>query len=378
MPGYLIVSPQDWCDMWVSKHWIAHELSKRAPVLFAAPPRRVGLLGVPRLETVRPGLTAFQPVVRFRGQARLFGHRPYMVQLRRAMARLGISDPVVLNFDPRQWYFSLPELGRGVKLYYCVDPVDPSLEPAEAERLERRLCGLSHGVVAISELYARRLAGLQAGARVDVLGHGFDAEAAGKASGTPVPADLRGIPRPIAGYMGSVSEHYVDVDLLEAAARRLPRVSFVLVGPAKDNPVSSSLGESGLARLRALPNVHLLGAKPHAEVPAYIARFDAGLILHRLNGEPRKLLGQRTPYKLLQYLGQGKPVVSVTLEELKPLEEKGLVRLASEPEAFCKAIEEALDEKEGAAAARLAYARDFSYEKVLGRLLSIVEGYARP
>jgi hypothetical protein len=33
----IVVSPQRWSNMWVSKHWISHELSKNNRVLFVGP-----------------------------------------------------------------------------------------------------------------------------------------------------------------------------------------------------------------------------------------------------------------------------------------------------------------------------------------------------
>ena len=48
-------------------------------------------------------------------------------------------------------------------------------------------------------------------------------------------------------------------------AGRLPDVQFVLVGEILVD----------VAPLRALPNVHLLGRKPYADLPAYAAAFDA-------------------------------------------------------------------------------------------------------
>ena len=38
----VVVSPQYWCDYWVSKHWIAHELARQLRTVFIEPPVWVG------------------------------------------------------------------------------------------------------------------------------------------------------------------------------------------------------------------------------------------------------------------------------------------------------------------------------------------------
>src|SRR4051794_28133786 len=70
----LIISPQYWGGMWVSKHWIASELSRYNRVLFVEPPTwlaglvkrpRSLALGLPRaarpLRWINPNLAAFAP-----------------------------------------------------------------------------------------------------------------------------------------------------------------------------------------------------------------------------------------------------------------------------------------------------------------------------
>ena len=86
--------------------------------------------------------------------------------------------------------------------------------------------------------------------------------AASRLPGKPL-ADIAGLPRPIAGYVGGLHQ-WVDQELIVEVARRLPHVTFAFVGPA----------QCDLAPLEACPNVTLLGGKPHAELPSYIREFD--------------------------------------------------------------------------------------------------------
>jgi glycosyltransferase involved in cell wall biosynthesis len=89
--------------------------------------------------------------------------------------------------------------------------------------------------------------------------------------------------------------------------------------------------------LRRAPNVHLLGNKPHAELPRYCRGFDVGIIPYRL-GDPR--MQSVNPLKLREYLASGLPVVTVDLPEARQVDADALV--AAGAEQFIAAIEQAM------------------------------------
>ncbi len=121
------------------------------------------------------------------------------------------------------------------------------------------------------------------------------------------PPDLTPISRPIAIYVGTM-DHWFDFDAVNALTDGLPDVSFVLIGPdrmARD-------------RLVRRPNLHLLGRRPYAEVPAYLHAADVGLIPFDVVGH-RALVDAIHPLKLYEYLAAGLPVVAADWEELRLL-----------------------------------------------------------
>ena len=65
----------------------------------------------------------------------------------------------------------------------------------------------------------------------------------------------------------------------------------------------------------ALPNVHLLGQKPHDELPAYCKGFDVGMIPYRIDERMTFV----NPLKLREYLSAGLPVVSTPVPEVARL-----------------------------------------------------------
>ena len=95
------------------------------------------------------------------------------------------------------------------------------------------------------------------------------------------------------------------MDALEALARADASWQIVLIGPVKSGQVDET-------RLRRYPNIHLLGEKPRAALPAYLKGLAVALIPYRANELTRNIF----PLKLYEYLAPGCPVVSAALPEL--------------------------------------------------------------
>jgi glycosyltransferase involved in cell wall biosynthesis len=149
----------------------------------------------------------------------------------------------------------------------------------------------------------------------------------------------------IVGFFGLLSE-WVDQDLLVALAKRLaaygedgwpqeaqageagagnhPHVSIVLIGQA----------DVDVSRLRAEPNIALLGPKPFADLPNYIRHFDVGVIPFVVN----ELTVAVNPIKLREMLAAGCPVVSTALPEVVAYTRDRAVEVASSREAFIAAV----------------------------------------
>lgn len=152
-------------------------------------------------------------------------------------------------------------------------------------------------------------------------------------SGRSVPGDIAQLPHPMLGYVGAVAE-WVDFDLLRSVALLRPEWSIVLVGPVFQG---QTMGDVRALRLvEDLPNVHLLGARPYDDVPAYLEAFDVAMIPFKING----LTEDTNPIKVYEYLAAGVPVVSTPLPEVATLPE---VQLASNADAFVQACAVALD-----------------------------------
>ena len=150
------------------------------------------------------------------------------------------------------------------------------------------------------------------------------------------------LPRPVIGYYGALAEWFA-ADWVAAAAKAHPEWSFVLIG------LNSGVDLRALERLR---NVHLLGERPYADLPAWLHAFDAAMIPFRVT-----VLTEATdPVKFYEYLAAGKPVVATALPELAP--HAALHYPAASAEQFVRQLEAAVAERDPAQrAARATFAR---------------------
>lgn len=140
------------------------------------------------------------------------------------------------------------------------------------------------------------------------------------------PADQAGIPGPRLGFFGVIDER-MDVDLVGRMADLRPDWHFVMIGPVvKIDP----------ATLPQRPNLHWLGPKSYAELPAYLAGWDVGLMPFAINEATRFISPTKTP----EFLAAGKPVVSTPIVDVvRTYGRQNLVTIASTAEEFVSRAE---------------------------------------
>ncbi len=175
-----------------------------------------------------------------------------------------------------------------------------------------------------------------------------------------IPADLQRIPGPKIGYVGALQRH-VDNDLLKGLAARNPDWNIVVVGPQVSGGPSTWQAQ----------NIHLLGAKPHEEIPRYIAGFDVCLIPYVLSDYTRTVY----PTKLSEYLILGKPVISTPLPEVLAFNDRHgpMVAIGNTPATFEAHIREALAEDDTERQPRMAIARQYDWDTRVAAMSHVIE-----
>lgn len=173
--------------------------------------------------------------------------------------------------------------------------------PAYVREDWKKMIRLAETITATSGVLQRQIE-QAGGSSVGLVENGVDASA--YTASTTRPADLPSSGRPIAMYVGTIA-HWFDADLLDAALAALPEIDIVLVGPVHPDQ-RNRLNESA-----KFTNLHVLGARKHGEVPAYLGAAAAGIIPFVRN----RLTEAVNPVKLYEYAAAGLPVVTTAFSD---------------------------------------------------------------
>ncbi len=248
---------------------------------------------------------------------------------------LRMPSPLFFYSAYTAWY-ALPALQRSPSVFHFADKMSAFRETSTnskrrlaLDNMETELIRAAKVVTCSSQCiyeHARHKAGDQA-AKVVYLPHGvpiaqFRAVLEGNVA---IPADLKDIPKPIAGYFGTLTEAN-DKGTFAYAAQHCPDWSFVFIGK-----VGSDYSE-----LASFRNVFFLGQKPYEEIPVYGKFFDVCF----MGWLPHEWITNCSPIKALEYLALGKPVIcSSYIGELKNYEP--FVCITRTPGEFVSALREA-------------------------------------
>ncbi|MBI5035636.1 MAG: glycosyltransferase [Chloroflexi bacterium] len=270
---------------------------------------------------------------------------------------------------PILWLF-LPSLvglvGRfdeKLVVYHCIDEhaANPNVPAQQVREWEARLLKIADLVFASSStLYEAKRA---FNPNTFYLPNVADTElfAQARDASLPIPDDLADFPHPMAGYVGNISAYKVNVDLLCEVAQRKLDMPFILIGPIGRGDPSTDV-----SKLRAQPNIVLLGDRPYQELPRYVKAFDICLIPYNQNESNRGSL----PMKFFEYLGAGKPVVATALPTLA--EFRDFFYPVHNGDEFVHALDSALTEDAARVEARMQFARKYSWSARMQELGALI------
>ena len=353
----------------LSKHHLALHWSRTRRVLYVETPvnplsflrrpeeaRRLFLRYLSGPVAISPTLwvQAYACPLPYRASPRLLGYRwvntvnqvVVRPQLHRLLSRLGVRRPIVVVGGAHALPL-LEALDASLVIYHCSDDFTrQDTFPASYADLERDLIRRCDLVITTAEALRRAKAYLHP--RVCAVSNGADIDhfAATQDARTSPAEELAPLPRPVIGYIGTVFE-WIDQEMVAAAARARPRWTFVFVGPVTTD----------VRRLRALPNVRLLGSRPYADLPRFLKGFDVATVPFVVH--PVTL--RASPIKFYEYLAAGIPVVATRLPEFEPLD--GWANLVTSPGEFVTGIERAMqDDSADLRRRRMEQARRHSWE----------------
>ncbi len=281
-----------------------------------------------------PGLTVLSPPSLPLPTSKLvqqLNARLYRSAIKRALQRMGATqDPVLWVYTPTAARF-LDQIPHSGLVYHCVDRwwAFDNYDATEMRQCHEILCQRADHVI-VSSLELERDC-VEFNQRVTYVPHGVEWEHFHRAvtDDLPYPEGEMDASRPRIGYIGWL-ETWVDMELIAKVARAHPDHDVVCVGAIRGVDTSE---------LESLPNVHILGRKAFAALPAYLRWFDVALIPFRVN----ELTVAVNPIKLREYLSAGVPVVTTALPELAPFRGREGVDVVDSHDEFLAAVARRLD-----------------------------------
>lgn len=357
-PGsVLIVSPEPWGSLNVSKHHYAMTLARLGHIVFFLDPpvdslqdfAQAPVDGYPNLTVVRgpkvaAGLSFYPPLLRRWREARW---------LERFESTAGCQIDAIWLFENSR-FFDLRFAGDRLKIYHQADlnqDFQPEIAAATAD-----ICFCT------TDFIRERL--LPYNRRTFKIHHGLATHISQTDLSDQQKAWFDWTGRH-AVYIGNLDMAYLDAELLSEAARRFSSVRFHFVGGYSEH--------GGLRTLtQDLPNVIWWGKVGSELIPAILQRVDVQLVTYKA-AEYRAQLA--SPHKFMEYLASGKVIVSTYTDEYK--DKRHLVELVDDSAHYLAAfgrVIQGLDEYNSPAriAERKAFAHEHTYENQVYRIFDLI------
>jgi len=244
------------------------------------------------------------------------------------MHRLGMRNPIVWVACPAACSTAV-KIKRSKLIYQRTDIYEeyPNVDRKTIINYDRQLKQKADlTIFANHSLYERESSQCK---KAIYLDHGVDYQIFATAQDNgKIPADMKNISHPIAGFFGGIDGHTCDMPFIEKTVELLPHVNFVFIGQSSVDCTS----------LSARPNVKMLGKKPYEQIPHYGKFFDVAIMPWRQN----RWIKACNPIKLKEYLALGKPVVSTPFPQLQNYHD--IVYEAKTPDHFARCIKEAISQ----------------------------------
>jgi teichuronic acid biosynthesis glycosyltransferase TuaH len=336
----VVCSLESWDDVWRRNQFLVRELLALDPnlrVLFVEPaydwvhelrgtpngrrsPRRHGL------RPVRPDgrVLALQPAKIAPRVLGAVADTSLRRQVRAAAEAWGFDRPTLWINDVH--YAQLASATRWPTVY---DITDDWLLSSQAERIRHRLARNERLMLRTADevvVCSPDLATSRREQRADLhlVPNAVDLEHFTRP--TERPPDLPTTPTAV--YVGTLHDDRVDAALLSRLALDAPDLSIVLVGP-------DSFSEASRTLLAQHGNVHVLGARDYASIPAYLQHADVVIVPHVVSPFTESL----DPIKAYECLAVGTVTVATPVAGFRDLGDPVVV---AAPDRFVTAVTDAL------------------------------------
>jgi len=308
---FIVHSHLRWDFVWQRPQQLLSRLARRGPVLFVEEPFHRDDVTTPRLELSRPCEGVYRAVPML--PAALGGRYDESIAVVRSLLLKQMADDGALGglFNrPIHWFYTpmpapamIGAFEERAVVYDCMDELS-KFRFAPTELIDRERYLLAEADVVFTGGHKLMQSKARYHDNVHFFGCGVDVAhfASARSDVVDVPPEIARLDGTVLGYYGVIDER-LDYELIGALAHALPDMHVVMVGPVvKVDPND----------LPQAPNLHWLGQRDYAELPAHLKGFDVCLMPFALNEATEYI----NPTKTLEYMAGGKPIVSTAIADV--------------------------------------------------------------
>lgn len=310
----LLISPQPWQHIQVSKHHYAIKLAERGnKVYFLNPPSTEYEERYTAYENLReldyggfwPGLHYLPAWMRKINQRRVF---------RRLAKLVGTTFDIIWSFDNSVFYDFDCFPKASLTISHIVD-LNQEFQHKRASSSAQFCFGVIPEIVKRHEKYNARSYLIRHGVNLHQPQYLIKKLPGGNSKKTV--------------YFGNLAMPHLDWQLLEKAAHHLSEIDFIFIGSNHDQ-----------VPVRNLENVLFVPQVDSKQLVDYMHLADVLLLFY----SPDYFTSYASPHKLLEYLSSGKPIVSTIIKEYQ--HHQDLIYQANNENEWIKLLQKALSEKD--------------------------------
>jgi len=351
----LVVSNEQWGDVWFSKQHYAYELARLGhQIYFINPTKKWKIKNFFSTKIVEDVINNNLSILTYQNnlpQGKIF---IFFVRINDYFNCLKIkrrikhesSQLIWWKFDPYRFLSSKPLKG---KIIYHV--VDPHLHLWQ-DKIQAKQADL---IISSSEKYINSYKKMEC-KNIIKIPHGI--------SDDEFELDQNKVvnyKKKYGDYVIIIGTIAADVNINLIRLIALEKINIVVIGP---EAISSNEWEA----IKKMKNVHYLGSAHAKELKHHIAGAKAGLITYNFISKQK---GQvtRTPLKALNYLAQNLPVITTIDSEIKELENKGVYWAKNEND-YLRFVKHSINSELNIDTERIkSYLNQHQYSKLISNIL---------
>lgn len=343
----VIISPDSWDGLPVSKHHYAIELAKRNNKVF--------FINSKEIETKEDkSVKIISSYKRVRGLGKLpkaIAKKLMKLEVQSILRQTGVEKiDVVWSFETSRLYF-LDLFGASIKIAHIVD---------YSEHFHfKELVSSADYCLATSDSIVDKMK--QYNQEVYKINHGFV-----ESNNMEVPTQFE---KKKCIYIGNLTIPYLDWETVFSIVKENNEIQFEFIGSRSGNIKEDQFHY--MQKVEELPNSHFYAKVSPDEVAGRIQKADFCLMVYDFQKYPEQL---QNPHKLMQYLGSGKPVFSSYTHEFKDVD---VLYMFSDKTEACNDFKNFIQDEKGLftnaeAVKRINFAMDNTYSKQVGRIEKII------